>query len=258
MPFFVTDQREPQILNFKPLRPAIKVAAFYWQGFLLNADAPADAPEVDLTHSPLDEILFDLFGELSLMELYFLHRACQKQGLLTPHIDWSVFFRKQNRFWNDKVALLFKQLEKCPEAFLDWCADRKIENKDLYPLLSLKEDSQWTQFNLAGPFWSKQNLSRNDGKRALDLVIDLILMNAPSEKVLPNGKSTWLNQLNLLRNPLTTQKDETNTTSAWPQYVKLKKQRQGDRLLQQLEISFLNNEDLKQKLNRLAEKVQQI
>ncbi len=208
---------------------------------------------MELGDQPLSDVLWDLFGELSLMEIFFLYQEIENHQDLRGQISWAKYFQKQKRFFNDKVAKLFKALSIGSSAFLTWCDSKKMENKDLYPLCSLKEKEHQELFTQLSSFFPEQNMSRSEGREALDLLVDLILMNKIFEELKPNSTTHWVSRLRQLRNPNTTLKDQTSTTinQAWPQFVKVKKQRQGDRLIHQMEIQFLNQEDLESKLSRL-------
>jgi hypothetical protein len=212
-----------------------------------------NAKKVELGDQPFGDVLWDLFGELSLMEIFFLYQEIESHLELKGKVAWAIYFQKQKRFYNDKVEKLFKALTLASSDFLTWCDSKKMENKDLYPLCSLKEEGHQALFTQLSSFFPEQNLSRSEGREALDLLVDLILMNKNFEDLKPSPTANWVSRLKQMRNPNTTRKDQSPTTinQAWPQFVKVKKQRQGDRVIHQMEIQFLNQADLESKLSRL-------
>lgn len=230
------------------------MVAFYWNEVLLNPEAHENAIKVDLSQQAFGEVVWDLFGELSFMEIFFLYQEVESHEKLKNKLSWPDYFQKQKRFYNEKLIKLFEALRLGSSEFLHWCHDKKMENKDLYPLLCLKEKDHQSLFTQLSSFFPQQNMSRSDGREALDLLIDLLLLNKTFEDLKPQEKSNWLKSLRQMRNTKTSNSDSTNNslTTSWPQFVKVKKQRQGDRLIHQMEIQFLNQEDLEKKLSRLT------
>ncbi len=257
MPFFVQNPKNSTFLDFKPSHSTpLGLATFFWKNTQLNHSQYAETPKVDLSDLPLNDVLSQLFGPLTLIETYNLLRACQKNENLGPHINWPDYFKSHNRFWSEKVSTLFDQFDNCPQEFLCWCNDKKLENKDLLPLLALKTEDHWVEFQILAPCWQEQNLSRSDGRMILDLVVDLILMGKKADELFPQNLKSWTGQLQSIRNPMTAQRDDNYELGQWPQFVKVKKQRQGDVLTQMMEITFLNKEDLQSKLKRLIDRSQ--
>ena len=149
---------------------------------------------------------------------------------------------QRNRELQDKVA-------KAPEAFRLWAEEKKASISDLLPLNSLPDLSEVSA--LLEEF-SKQRLTRSQGRQALDLIADLWLMKTPLQKLQPQGRP-WLEQLKLLRYPRTHAQDSQPGLEKedWPQFAKVQKRRNGDRLEYQMTIQFQDLKDLNGKLARL-------
>ena len=152
---------------------------------------------------------------------------------------------------NDELK---KKLAQAPVSFLNWMEERKASISDLMPLNSL------TQINSINPLleeFEKQKLTRSQGKQILDLLVDLVMMKTSSQQLIPSGKN-WLDQLKGLRYPNTSKKDQQPGLESkdWPQFIRVQKQRAGDRTRYQMTLQFYNEEELLEKLQRLNRKME--
>lgn len=141
------------------------------------------------------------------------------------------------------------KIAQAPKAFLTWVEDKKASASDLMPLNSFSDLSQAHSLLEIFP---QQRLTRSQGRQALDLIADLLLMKTPVDLLHPQ-QGSWLEQLRQLRYPQTTSRDSEPGLEArdWPQFSKVQKRRSGDRLNYQVTIQFQNLDDLNDKLSRL-------
>lgn len=247
---FFSDKSDVICLAWSPRSHCFSKAQIEWNGLILNGAVAIDKPIVDLSSEDLNELVSDLFGSLGFIELCELHQALQSHKNVQEKIDWKLLFAKNQMSWNDRTLELINKLADCTPAFLDWAYDHKLSQQDLMPLNGL---SNLQTFNDLSIHFFNLHLSRNDGKQAVDLLVDLLLFGLTPEKLTPQESLPWLQQLLQLRNPEATKAEQaTETTSHWPRYVQVQKLRQGDRLMQKMQITYSDAKDLSDKLNRLS------
>ena len=108
-------------------------------------------------------------------------------------------------------------------------------------------------FSELSALFSELQCSRSDGKRIIDLLVDLILLGKSKMELEPQEGKNWLTQLMDLRYPNTTQSDRSEKNLAWPEFVQVQNKRLGDQLTYNMQIQYTDNKDLNQKLHRLSE-----
>lgn len=225
------------------------MAQIEWNGIVLNGTIPADKPIVDLSHEDLNDLIGDLFGFLSFVELCELYLAFDIHEKARKKLNWEVLFSRYNMNWNARTQELVEKLAGCEKDFVDWAYTHKMSAQDLMPLNGLKD---LENFNFLSSHFSKLNLSRNEGKQTIDLLVDLIMLDFSRADLEPLANQDWIQYLYSLRNPTVAQVDkEQSPESPWPRYVQVQKQRQGDKITQKMQITFSDNKDLFEKLNRL-------
>lgn len=226
------------------------MAQVEWNGIILNQQTNQDKAIVDLSQTDLTELIWDLFGTLSFIEITELYTALENSPIKTS-MNWQVYFQKQQMHFNQRFVELTKGLQQLSPPFKEWCFQRKLSAQDLMPLNSLKE---FDHFNKLSLYFSEQSISRNEGKKVIDLLVDLLLLDTPIDTLIPSEQSDWLTQLTKLRTPKTLindQKLKAQNSQVWPKYVQASKYRQGDKLLNKIQIIYLDNKDLGDKLSRL-------
>lgn len=162
-----------------------------------------------------------------------------------------------------RLLMILPQLS---ENFRAWMKAKKIGANDLAPLLSLPESDDASQI-LAPLMPELQHLSRQDGVRALELWIELCLMDHPAEvmaRQAVESATAWLERLKQLRCPRTAGQDQFSKSwleqQSWPRGMKLKFQRQGDQSGIELKVTLRRPQDLTQlskDLDQISQKLQQ-
>jgi hypothetical protein len=245
---FFTDKSELKFLNFKSREPFFNLAQVEWQEHILNSPEPCDLPIVDLSHEELGHVLYNLYGQLTFTELCELHESIKLYPLIFKSMNWQPYFQKSQMIYNQRFVELSQALLKTTLEFRSWCHTRKLSSQDLMPINALND---FDQFNILSLEIIKGQLTRNEGKNIIDQLVDLILLKVNPILLAPISIDAWSEQLNRLRNPNTTDQDKLSTEFNWPKYVKFQKQRQGDRVLQKIQITFSDQKDLRDKLTRL-------
>ena len=263
-----------KILNFHPKGHYFSRIPVLWKGLLLNP-----SPSGNLNSTPMDlslenagELLWDLLGPMTFVEVSRLYNACQEHPHFFQAVDWNSFFQKQKLFWNQRNLELIEKLKTTNHGFLHWAQDRQMSGRDLMPLNSL--DSMKT-FNIPGEKFRELGITRSEGKNILDLLVDLILMGQTAETLMPQSSTektkqtgsqnplqintktmspskNWYQQLMAQRYPNTWNRDSaTQTTKSLPHYAQVKKFRQGDQMIHKLQITYKDESDLDSKLKHL-------
>ncbi len=248
----ISEKSEFICFEYKARKPYFNRILIEWKGIVLNPSTTDSAVLIDLSHDNLTELFFDIYGSLCFLEIAELFEALQGRSTLKESMNWDLYFNKQNLVWNTRSEQIIKQILKTNEAFKSWAYDRKLSSADLMPLNALTE---FRVFNSLSYLFTDQRLTRSDGKRVIDLLVDLILMDRSVEALIPEEGQNWLEHLVKLRFPMTLEKDnsslKSNELGELPKFMNLTQFRQGDRLMSKLQITFTDTQDLRQKLNRL-------
>ncbi|MCJ8275400.1 MAG: hypothetical protein HRT44_02595 [Bdellovibrionales bacterium] len=247
---FFSDKADLISLDFTPRKPCFSKAQMEWRGVVLNGKVSQDKPIVDLSDEKLDELIFELFGELSFVELAELHEAIESSDI-SESMNWELYAKKMKIHWNQRNRGLFAQVCSLPESFKSWCDERKVSASDLMPLNSLRDMETFIELS---PVFSELRLTRNDGKKVIDLLVDLLLMGTPTQELRPEDGQDWLKALYNKRYPNTQETDHVRQTqTSWPEFAQVQNRRHGDRLTYNMQIQYLDNKDLTSKLNRLSQ-----
>lgn len=247
---FFSDKLDLISLDFVPQKACFSKAQIEWRGILLNGKTAEDKPIVDLSDENLTELVFELFGPLEFIEMAELYQSIQKIEALNKAMNWSQFFSEQKLAYQPRTLELFDKLLQLSEDFKSWASSRKLSASDLMPINSLKD---LDLFNSLSPLFSELQFTRSEGKKLIDLLVDLILLGKTKSELLPQEKQNWIFQLSEMRYPNTTQMDMEQKSSHWPEFVQVQNKRLGDRLTYNMQIQYTDAKDLNQKLNRLSE-----
>ena len=242
-----------KILNFSSKAPSFSKALVKWNETGLNGLWAEGKPIVDLSQEDPTELLMDLFAPLCFVELCLLYQAGKEQDLLFQNVDWNHLFKKQKIQFNLRNLQLFEKLKQLPPEFLKWAGDHALSPQELMPVNSLDKLSPLQDLS---PEFEKLKLSRNEGRKVLDILVDLILMGVKTEELTPSSNN-WLNELNQKRYPDSFKKDfsqsSQKTKSHWPKYVRIRNLRQGDQMIHQMQITYGSQGDLGSKLKHLCQ-----
>ncbi len=237
-------------LNFSPKKCCFSKVLIKWKGLALNGLLAFHQPVIDLSGEDITELLLELFGSLSFVEVCFLYQAVGKHPDLFESVDWKLFFKKQKFQLNSRNLELFEKLESMTREFLIWTQERQMSSGDLMPMNCLDD---LDALKILTSHFQDMKLSRNEGKKILDLLVDLILMGKTTRELMPLSDN-WYQQLMAKRYPNTLNADKSpQTKKTWPTYVQTKSFRQGDRVVHQLHLTYSNEDDLNSKLKHLSQ-----
>ena len=247
---FFSDKSELISLSFVPRNKCFSKAQIEWRGIVLNGKVSANKPIVDLSNEDLNDLIFELFGKLSFIEVSELFEAVESSELARS-ISWEEYFKKIEMHYNQRNKELFLKVNTLPEVFKNWCFERKLSASDLMPIASL---NNFEIFNSLSALFDELNCSRNDGKKIIDILVDLILMGKTKKDLIPMECQVWLKHLSEIRYPETTKTDyQSSQKNVWPEFVQVQNKRMGDKLTYNMQIQYTDQYDLNQKLNRLSQ-----
>ncbi len=250
-------------LNFKPDKgPHIISPAFSWGDELLTGfNAPDETPVVDLEQltnfKTWHEAMASLYGEISFVEFARLNHCVQ---------GWDkakLLMRKTSPSWAQSFGFNEKEdtLELCecvlqmPEQFQTWASEKKLSFRELRPLRLLKneEEEQRVLNTLA-----INGFSRNEGAYALELLVELLLMEKPKaalQKILEEPPHVALEQLRKLRYPKRWEKQDAIIQKAqklsWPRRSQSKWNFLKDSPSLELKFLIHNEEEFHQLVDQL-------
>ncbi len=205
-----------------------------------------------------------LYFELSFVEMAMLIEKAKAYSwfpisLIAQKFHWQA---------NDSFFKTAEQLLKTPKGFLDWAAERKLSPQDFAPLLSAGGlELKYLFHDIVS-----QGLSRSLGVKALELGIELLMLNLhpqdlTCEKLVANVPrdvsvgEAWIQTLKILRYPETFKRDQLAeaqmTALPWPGTTQARWTRLGDRAGIELKLFVSQPSDLKKYLQSLN-KVQDI
>ena len=237
-------------LNFSSKNPCFSKALVCWRETGINGLWACEKPILDLSQEDPTELLMDLFFPLCFVELCLLYQAGKEHPHLFQAVHWSHLFEKQKIQFSLRNLQLWEKLKQLPPEFLKWAGNHALSPQELMPVSGLDKLRPLCKL---GPNFEKLKLSRNEGRKVLDILVDLILMGVKTEELMPSS-GNWLNELNQKRYPNSFEKDfPQKMEPPWPQYVRVKNFRQGDQVIHQMQITYGSQDDLGSKLKHLCQ-----
>jgi hypothetical protein len=250
-----------KVLDFAPFSswpsglPAVAVNGFVLAGFAQSFvfDHQVNEDGGELQAEAIAGLFRSFYFDLSHMELARLAK-CVSQNQVSWFPLESVFGKFHVR-WNDQTERLSGVMTSLPEGLQKWTSEKKWSFGDFAPLLSAK-DLRLEPLYLA---LVENNLSRSMSVQALELFIELRLLQHPAESLVPGATEVsedWLKRLRSLRYPQSSQADSESTSLIqdlpWPGSSKLRWVRQGDKAGIELKLFVSNPSDLKKYMQSLA------
>jgi hypothetical protein len=238
-------------LNFSPRAPWPKhqpalavnklvIGGFEQQRALNHQIDPSDSPLwIDLLCSAHRDLSFSEVSKL----IHLAHRH--------PAIPLEQCLIKWGWLPNDQFYAIAHQLERTPQEFQNWCADKRMGPMDLAPLLSIPAEA----LPLICQTILEARLSKAHGTQALELLTELHLLgrSIPSSS---QSSEAWIAELKNLRHPETSRRDEVQKQKwaelPWPSLSQPRWIRRGDRSGIELKLFISHPHDLKKCLQSLS------
>lgn len=173
------------------MNPSVSLVMFCWGNECLNAFHLIDSnlPSVDLkAHAAFKDkrwhqAMAALYPEMSLVELARLWVCVCETRVANADFDtddneWMQSFGWQNR---DELMEILKLILKTPIQFQNWAAEKKLGQRELRPLLLIKNFPE--HYSILGEL-PKSNPSRNEGALMLELLVELLLMDMGERQII--------------------------------------------------------------------------
>lgn len=204
----------------------------------------------------ISELIASIYPQMSFMEAAFFWRGAKK----IPWLPLADLFEKWNMRLNEAWMKSAELALNLPIGFQKWLADKKVGAGEL---LILSSDQHKHLEPILHAILT-MNCSRTQGIQALELFIELSLMQHLPETLVPHANeiaSGWIERLKELRYPQTTRHDRESAMKLqglpWPGQSQARWVRQGDRSGLELKLFVSNPSELKKSLNSL-QKIQEL
>lgn len=216
------------------------------QNFVLNHDSK------NFDEESLALLIGSWLQGISFIEAAQFWRATQPLGWIPQKLVLQNCGFRPNEQWQT-LAILALNL---PLSFQAWLRDKKVSPQELMVLQSAKN----LDLNLFADALVANSCSRAMGIQALELFVELRLMNHAESELLPapgQDPQLWISELRLKRYPQTHKKDQHHRkiveTLAWPKYTEAKWIRQGDQAGLELKLFVTNKAELNRSISSLEQ-----
>lgn len=193
------------------------------------------------------------YPEIGLSELARLYHAIHTRA---PQLEVHMedLFAEYGLRWCERLKITMKMLVRLPQEFQNWTDEKKFAARDLAPLLAVTDLSSLDPLFTA---LTKLNLSKSQGVRAVELVVELFLIGKPLNDLLPTTDKAdeYLSLLERWRRPNALEREEIWKEAVarwpWPAHVKAQWQRFGDQSGLELRLRAASPEDFHKQLQKL-------
>jgi hypothetical protein len=208
--------------------------------------------EAVLVEGRLTDLLFEIYGKLSLPELARLVpliRNCE---------SFTEFLQKQNIFWNADTETTFKILSESDLKFQNWVSEKQMGLKEIHVLQLKKHIEDKVSWDRLIKMLPEIGASRSQGVQILEWAGELLGQGVNSTQVFKDSDSPerWLHHLKILRYPMASHEDSKNESRIkslpWPSQCQAKWVRQGDQSGIEVRFQVFSDRDLEAKLKGLG------
>lgn len=197
----------------------------------------------------LPQLIFDLYPDLSLVEVASLEENLRKLGL----DSFPKILEKYKLNNSENLSVTLEVLRNAPEEFRTWAHERRVSVRDLAPLRC--EISKEFVFVLEQIV--RTRATRQQGAQILEISVELYLADTPLSEVmnLSDSAEIWLAHLKKIRYPLSTGADREMQNKVkslpWPSHVEAEWQRRGDQAGVQIKLFAQSETELSKHLENL-------
>jgi hypothetical protein len=192
------------------------------------------------------------YPELGLSELARLIAALEASDATIARQLSTGLCAEYGLRWCERLQATMKVLTGTSEDFQEFVDTKKLSARDLAPLLALADAPAFAPFLSA---LAKLPLSKSEVVRALELGVELLLLDHPLTDLLPTDPEKYLQRLEKWRRPGSLGRDENWAETVqrwpWPSQVQGQWQRFGDQSGLEIRIRTTSPGDFAQKLQRL-------
>ena len=228
--------------------------SFAWEKILISGFTHTDKPVLNFQSK---DVKF-----LHLFHSCYPHLHLSEMGRIIsrwPNINftdfsWKDFFSFYGLQNIDSLMQQLKVLISTPVSFQNWINEKGIHPTALRILNSLRNTRK---AHFLFQWITENNLSQSLGMKALELGIELILMNISFEKILKSNLSPeeTVKVIEQKRKPLSAIRDEVEKKKLksllWPSYATGQWSRKGDKTGLEIKLWCQNQKELKEKITRI-------
>jgi|GEM_PF-3123489 len=242
-------ENDSKALSYGLRGKALSLFSLSWKGHWIT---PAKEHFQEVGDQPLMTVLEEVFKNLDLVDTCRLWQNCCEIGF-DQEVPKKQFFKIFGFPINPRTESLPEVFIKLSDECLQWIRKRRFSFGDFVPILSLTSTEDISR--LLKPL-SQCDLSRSEGRKALDLLVDLKMMNR--EVPTASNKIEWMQQLEMNRFPNTQKRDEVKEQfyDSLPKYGNYRGVRQGDQWSHSLTVQFSEHADGVKKLKALVDKME--
>ena len=245
-----------KILDFQPDKPWPKSwPAFAWENILISNFTQASKFVLNFTSKDVKflHLFHSCYSRLSFSELGRILLKWEKRE--KPIFSWEEFFSLYG--FSQNTDFLMQQLKifiSTPVSFQDWVNTKGVHLAELRMLSSLKKTNQ---VHFIFRWITEQNLSHSIGVKALELGVELLLMDFHPEEILKLNISPeeTIKAMEQKRKPLTAFQDQMKQRNLkkiiWPSHVTTQWHRKGDDTGLEIKLWCRNQTELEEKINRI-------
>ena len=242
-------------LDFQPDTPWPKNwPAFAWKKMLISGFNRKHQPVLNFNSEDVKflHLFQSCYPTLNISELSRI--ILNWKSIQNPVFSWKDFFSLYNLQDTDFIIQLLNAFASIPSSFQKWANKRGIHPAELRILNSLENPNQ-AQYVFQ---WiAEHNLSHSLGMKALELGVELLLMDVQIDKILHSNTSPEeiLQIMEQHRKPLSVSSDQIKKRTLkkiiWPSHVNAQWQRKGDVSGLEIKIWCQNQKELEEKTNRI-------
>ena len=228
--------------------------AFAWEGEIIAGFNRTKAPVLNFQSEDVKflHLFHSCHPKLNISELSRI--ALKWDSIKKPSFLWKDFFSLYNLQNPDLLIKTLTVFSSTPASFQKWADKRGLHPYELRLCHSLEDP---TQANCIFQWIAGKDLSRSLGMKALELGIELLLMNIQVDKILESNLSSEevLHIMEQKRKPLSSSSDQVKNKKLkqmiWPAHVNAQWQRKGDKTGLEIKIWCQNQKELEEKIQRV-------
>jgi hypothetical protein len=234
--------------NRRPLKSGFPVLA--WGSHIITpVQEGKDVVSLNPNTTHLEQLIYDLYPDLSLMELARLEENLWK-------LDLNIFnqiLEKYSLSPSENLSQTLDILRKAPEDFQNWAHEKRISVRDLAPLRT--GESRDLHFILEQIV--RARATRQQGVQILEIAAELFHSDAPIAEImsLSEAAEIWLAHLKKMRYPMASAADLEMQNKiralAWPAHVEAEWLRRGDQTGLQIKFFAQSQTELSKQLEKL-------
>jgi len=230
---------------------------YVWKSLVLNGFNSKSSEVVELK-ATFSKSFHHVYPELSLIELARVYQVMLNSSDFTD-TDHDEFLNIYKIRPSSQTKRILLEVPKLPGNFGSWCNEKNLCPSDLISLLSL---SDWSQVSETLVCLTRFKPSKSNGIQAIELIVELLLMNHDPSPKADESFPSWLKRLKQMRYPLRTSQTKSSVDMinelAWPPRTKAQWRASGDQDSLQVQLEARSLQEFEKKLHQLNKVVERM